>query len=110
MSEWQPIASAPKDGTLVVLFGTLHHDPTQMPRACVSRYCRSRKSGLLSGLVFCSSGLCGRLQRNPLATDARSTEGRRVMEQAYTLGEILAVVIVIGLLSILVWTFFNAPF
>lgn len=41
--EWQPIATAPKDGTHVVLFGALWNDPTQRPRACVSWYCLRRE-------------------------------------------------------------------
>jgi len=39
---WQPIATAPKDGTEVVLLGVLWADPAQRVRSCVSRYCLSR--------------------------------------------------------------------
>lgn len=42
---WQPIETAPTDGTHVVLFGTLWGDPNQTPRACVSWYCRTRTDG-----------------------------------------------------------------
>ena len=55
---WQAIESAPKDGTKVVLFGTLPND--DRPRACVSWWCRTVNDGpaYTVGWFFSVPGFC----------------------------------------------------
>lgn len=78
---WQPMETAPKDGTRVVLFGALQGDPNQTPRACVSWYCRDRKDSpaYCLGWFFSAPGYTNGFQPThwtplPAAHDHRGNE------------------------------------